>query len=146
MFSIFIIIISFIAILYNLKYVDLNLALTDSSELRYLLTEGDWLYEKNVVLRYLVFFAGKYWSIALCLFFYYLRFYPRKQLFIILLFIASLGCVVSGIKVAAREYLLKYLYLFFIIIAFFFKHTVFAIGTLRMAHLSAVPNKPVVRA
>lgn len=118
MFSIIIIVLCLIKIFYDIQNIDIGILLSDVQSLRNSLIEGQYR-SSNVILRYLCFFAGQYWSIALVLAFYYMRHYPHKSLLIALLFISSLGVIVSGLTVAAREYLIKYVFLFLVLTYWF---------------------------
>ena len=98
----------------DLQNININLLFSNVDSLRNALTEGSFI-DSNVFFRYIKFFAGQYWSIALVLAFYYMRHFPQKKITITLLLISSLEVIVSGFVVAAREYLIKYVFLFFIL-------------------------------
>lgn len=112
--SIIIIVSSLLKILFDIQNVNLNVLLSDVQSLRQSLTEGSFR-DSNTLIRYLKYFAGQYWSVALVLAFYYMRYYPQKKIYILLLLASSLSVIVSGFVVAAREYLIKYLYVFLIL-------------------------------
>lgn len=103
---------------FDIQNVNIALLLMDVGSLRESLVDGDFI-ESSPIVRYLNYFAGQYWSIALVLAFYYMQHHPQKRVFIILLLLSSLGVIVSGICVAAREYLIKYIYLFLILLYWF---------------------------
>lgn len=67
--------------------------------------------ESGTLEAYIRFFGTRYYSLALVLAFYYILHEPHKKTLIILLFVCSLSSVISGMQVAAREYLIKYIYL-----------------------------------
>lgn len=112
--TVIVILLSLISIYSDIQNINLQTLLADVQSLRTSLIEGEFR-KTNAILRYLNYFAGQYWSIALCLAFYYMMYYPKKRMLIVLLLISSLSVIVSGVAVAAREYLIKYLYLFFIL-------------------------------
>ena len=114
-----IIVSSLIKIASDIPNVNFALMLKNVHELRTDLVAGTFI-EKNIFIRYVNFFAGGYWSVALVLAFYYMKYHPQRKLVILLLLISSLSVIVSGFVVAAREYLLKYIMLLGILtIAFF---------------------------
>lgn len=118
--AVIVISLSLIEIYSDIQNINMQTLISDVNNLRSSLMEGAFR-ETNVILRYLNYFAGQYWGIALCLAFYYIMYYPNKRILIVLLLISSLSVIVSGIVVAAREYLIKYLYLFLILTYWFYE-------------------------
>lgn len=116
--SIFVIFICLLKISTDIPNVNVAVMLSDVSSLRNALEEGTFR-ESNVIVRYLNYFAGQYWSVALVLAFYFMLHYPSKRLIIIFLLISSLGIIISGFRVAAREYLVKYVFILFILTYWF---------------------------
>lgn len=117
-FSIIIISLCLFKMFFDIQNINLNILLSDVQSLRNALTEGSFR-ESNAIIRYFNFFASQYWGVALVLAFYYMRYYPHKKRLITLLLISSLGVIVSGLVVAAREYLIKYIFLFLILTYWF---------------------------
>lgn len=117
-FSIFVIFICLLKISTDIPNINISVMFSDVSFLRNALEEGAFR-ESNVIIRYLNFFAGQYWSVALVLAFYFMLHYPSKRLIIIFLLISSLGIIISGFRVAAREYLVKYVFILFILTYWF---------------------------
>ncbi len=123
-FSIIIISLCLFKMYFDIQNVNLNILLTDVQSLRNALVENTFR-ESNIIVRYLNFFADQYWGVALVLAFYYMRYYPHKKRLITLLLISSLGVIVSGLRVGAREYFIKYIYLF-LILTYWYSSTIAA--------------------
>lgn len=117
-FAVIIVSLLLVKILYDASRVSLETLLTDVHSLRHNLSDQTNI-ESNPFIRYFNFFAGQYWGVALALAFYFMQHYPQKRLLIYLLLLSSLEVVISGLVVAAREYLIKYIYLFFILYFWF---------------------------
>lgn len=102
-----IIVLGISSIIINIPKIDLTTMLYYSKELRVFETDG----ERGGFIDYIAFFGSRYYSLALVMAFYYIINYPKKKFIIIILLLCSLTIVVSGMIVAAREYIIKYLYL-----------------------------------
>lgn len=112
-FNIFILIVlttCLISIFFSYQNVDFDVMMSDVQSLRALVNEGSQV----TFIGYFVFLGKKYCFVALALAFYFIIHHPNKKLLISLLLLCSLTGVVSGLHVAAREYLVKYIYMFLI--------------------------------
>ncbi len=103
-----------VAIIEGLPQVSLYSIVNETQDLR-LLMESEGFGQRF----YLTYFGVKYWTIPLVLAFYYIRYKPEKKILILLLFIVSFAYVIDGLKVAGRECLLKYSFVFFVFFLFF---------------------------
>jgi len=103
-----------ISIFNNIQRVDFNLIMNDVHALRGIVNEN----KEISFIGYISFLAHQYTSVALALMFYYIIKKPHKKFLILLLAFCSLTSLISSLQVAGREYLLKYLFLFFIAYSF----------------------------
>lgn len=110
-----IIFLSFISIILDVPKINFARMMVHIHSIREEMQDGAFNIN-NPILNYLSYWGGKYWSVALALAFYYMSYYPNKRKTIICLIIASLSCVISGFVVGAREYLMKYIYIFIILL------------------------------
>lgn len=109
------IILPIICILNAIPKISFSNIMNDVGALRALLVEQE-VNQGNVFIRYSAYYGGMLWSSAIVLFFYNLAYHKSRRILILLLLICSFSNVISGLVFAAREYLIKYLFLF---IAFF---------------------------
>jgi len=112
MFTIGIIICSIIYIIDGIQYIDIYTILNDVSSLRADLNEGERRTDNNLI-GYIAYFYTTLSVAPLVLMFYYLIKHPEKKLLIFILLICSLGTVIVELRFAAREFLIKFVYLSF---------------------------------
>jgi oligosaccharide repeat unit polymerase len=111
------VIISIISIFDSIQYISFDNILNDIVGVRQSQVEINPL--QGTLLGYVTYYARIYWSIALILMFYYLAYYPSKKIIILLLFISSLSQVIESFTIAGRDIVLKYIFIFIILILFF---------------------------
>lgn len=109
--TVFIIVLMLVFIANGIQNVSLTAIATDSQELRQLVEE-DKTYDSNL-LRYVDYIGSTYSIVPLALMFYYMRYRPSSKLIIYLLLVCSLGQAVLSLAEAGREYMIKYVFVFF---------------------------------
>lgn len=102
------------SIIYEIPKINITLLLNDSQELRQLLAESTDLHSSNSYIYTINRLGGIFSSSAIGLFFYMLRINPNRKNVLFLLFICSFTSVISGLVVAAREYIIKTAFIFFV--------------------------------
>lgn len=125
-FTIGVIICSIIYIIDGIQYVDIYTILNDVSSLRADLNEGENR-TGNALIGYIAYFYTTLSVAPLVLMFYYLIKSPERKVLIFILLICSLGTVIVELRFAAREFLIKYVYLAFCL--FFILRKKFSIRT-----------------
>lgn len=120
-FSFGVIICAVVYIVDGIQYVNINDILNDVGSLRSALSEGEKRSSSSII-GYVAYFFKTLSVAPLVLMFYYLIKYPEKKIMIILLFICSLGTVIVELRFAAREFLIKYVYLSFCLFFLLRKH------------------------
>ena len=110
-FTVFVITMMLIYIFTGIQDVSLSALATESQELRDNL-DVDY-YEGNGFLSYVAYYAKIYSVVPLVLVFYYIKFKPKNQIIIYLLLFCSLGTAILSLREAAREYIIKVLFVAF---------------------------------
>lgn len=111
-FTYFIIVLFLIYIIDGVQYVSFDTILQDVQGLRVDLVESDYL-KGNIFMRYVDYIVKSFTFVPLGLMFYFMLKNPDKKLLIASLFICSFGFVVVSLRFAAREFLIKYLFVAF---------------------------------
>lgn len=115
---VYIIIVSSIYSIYkSFDRIDFNRILTDVVNIRNEI--GEEKITESGIIGYIVYYARIFWSLALVLMFYYIIYFPKKKIIIFLLFISSLSQVIESFTIAGRDIVLKYIFIFFILILLF---------------------------
>lgn len=120
-FTFGVIICSVIYIIDGIQYVNIYDILNDVGSLRSALNEGEKRSSSSVI-GYVAYFYKTLSVAPLVLMFYYLIKHPEKKIIIFLLVICSLGTVIVELRFAAREFLIKYVYLSFCLFFLLRKH------------------------
>lgn len=90
--------------------LDLNMIFIDVAQLRKGLLEADS--DSGTLNTYLQAFSNTFHGLALSLAFYYIVKAPQKKMLIALLILCSLSQVIHSLNFAAREYVVKYVFVF----------------------------------
>lgn len=104
------IILCLVTLVHDARYVDINMIMNDVGTLRDTINES----KEISLIGYIAFLGKKYTSVAIALTFYYVIKKPQKKLLIAILLVCTLTSSISSLQVAGREYLMKFLFLFFI--------------------------------
>lgn len=112
-----IILVSLYYIYLSVSSINLNMILVDVSSMRQQLIENEA--ETGTLNTYLKAFSNTFHGMALSIAFYYIIKGTQKKLLIIILMICSMSQVIHSLNFAAREYIIKYLFVFFMLFSLF---------------------------
>lgn len=112
-FTIYIVFFCVCSLIDNIPKINLGVLMADVQELRTMLEQIE--YTNLSLMDHIVGFAQMYGAPAMALAFYNMIYHPEKKWLIFLLLICSAITPISGMKYAAREYLIKYLFTFIIV-------------------------------
>lgn len=110
-FTCFVIFIMLIYIFTGIQDVSINALASEAQELRDNL-EVDY-YDGNAFLSYLAYYAKIYSVVPLVLMFYYIKHRPKNIIIILLLLFCSMGTAILSLREAAREYIVKVMFVSF---------------------------------
>lgn len=116
-FTYLLIVISIFSIYISSENISFDRILTDVVGIRSELAENN--VAENGIVGWITYYARIFWSVALVLMFYYIIYYPKQKALIFLLFISSLSQVVHSLTFAGRDIVLKYIFVFFILMLLF---------------------------
>jgi len=97
----------------SVNHLNLNMIMVDVTSMRGLLVETSE--ELGTLNTYLKAFCTTFHGMALSIAFYYMIYKPEKQLLIMLLILCSMAQVIHSLNFAAREYVIKYIFVAFML-------------------------------
>lgn len=98
----------------SISHLNLNMIMIDVNSLRGALIETS--VESGTLNTYLKAFCTTFHGMALSIAFYYMIYKPEKQLLIMLLILCSMAQVIHSLNFAAREYVIKYIFVTFMLL------------------------------
>lgn len=110
-FTLLIIFLMSIYIYDGIKDVNITSILEDVHDVRAGISEANF-YESGGILGYIAYVAKGYTVVPIALMFYYIIHEPHRKKLIYILLFCSMGTMLVELRVAAREYLIKYLFVF----------------------------------